>query len=124
MKTMNLDDAIQTHADWKTRFRAAILTKQTLDVATISKDDCCELGKWLVDAGKSHFVRWDSYRDCVEMHRTFHVEASKVANAINARKFAEAGAMIAPGAPYSAAANMIATAIMLLKKESSRDLSD
>jgi hypothetical protein len=44
---MNLDNAIATHARWKLKFRGAISAQETLDAATIGKDDCCEIGKWL-----------------------------------------------------------------------------
>ena len=117
---MDLEHANQTHMEWKARFRFAILAKDTLDAEMISKDDCCELGKWLFGAGKSELGSLVNYADCVVKHKTFHIEAGKVAAAINAKKYAEAGAMIAPGAPYSMASNMTVFAIAQLREESRR----
>ncbi len=44
---MNLDDAIAKHAEWKVKFRSAMERHETMDHATICKDDACMLGKWL-----------------------------------------------------------------------------
>ena len=44
---MDLNQAIEKHAEWKVKFRSAIVKKESMDAGTISKDNCCELGKWL-----------------------------------------------------------------------------
>ncbi len=44
---MDLDQAVAKHAEWKVKFRKAISAKEQLDTASIAKDNCCELGKWL-----------------------------------------------------------------------------
>jgi methyl-accepting chemotaxis protein len=114
---MNLDDAIAKHAEWKLKFRSAISKQETMDVDTIAKDNCCELGKWLYGEGKSKFGHLASYSACVTKHAAFHIEAAKVAKAINSKKFQEAEAMISSGSTYSAASSAVGTAIMALKKE-------
>ncbi len=43
---MNLDNAVQAHAQWKTTLRSAIAKHQQLDLVTLSRDDCCEQGRW------------------------------------------------------------------------------
>lgn len=118
---MNLDDAVAKHTAWKTKFRTAIAKKETLDAATISKDNCCDLGKWLYGDGKSVCGRHASFTDCITKHKTFHVEAGKVATAINAKKYVEAEAMIGSGTPYSTASTAAVGAIMHLKKEARLD---
>ena len=52
---MDLDQAIAKHAEWKFMFRSAIFKKETLDVNSIARDDCCELGKWLHLEAKAKF---------------------------------------------------------------------
>ena len=52
---MNLDEAVKKHIEWRAKFRLAIVKKEQMDAATISKDNCCEVGKWLHGEGKS---RW------------------------------------------------------------------
>ena len=115
---MNLDEAVQKHNDWKIKFRSAISKKETMDAATISKDNCCEFGKWLYGAGKSEYGSLSSFTECVAKHKAFHVEAGKVAVAINAKKYVEASAMIGAGTSYSAASTDTGVAIMHLKKTS------
>jgi len=115
---MDLDQAIERHAQWKVKFRKAIADQETMDVATISKDNCCELGKWLYGDAKTKFGKLASHADCVNKHAAFHTEAGKVAKAINAKNYAEATKMIDSGTPYGDASNAVAVAIKKLKKES------
>lgn len=114
---MDLNQAITKHAEWKVKFRSAISNQETLDAETISKDDCCELGKWLHGESKAKYGKFASYSDCVSKHATFHVEAGKVAKAINAKKYAEAESMLGAGTPYSTISGAVGGAIMHLKKE-------
>ncbi|MBI5306763.1 MAG: CZB domain-containing protein [Planctomycetes bacterium] len=114
---MDLDNAIGKHTDWKTKLRLAISKKETLDVATISKDNCCELGKWLHGEAKTRLRQLTSYSECVTKHAAFHVEAGKIATAINSQKYTEAEAMFNAGTPYTAASSAVGVAIMRLKKE-------
>ena len=90
---MDLDTAIQKHAEWKMKFRSAMSQHESMDAATIAKDNCCELGKWLHGDGKTKFGKLSSHGGCVSSHAAFHVEAGKVAQAINAKKYTEAVAV-------------------------------
>lgn len=114
---MDLDQAITKHAEWKTKFRTAITKQEALDAATISKDNCCEIGKWLHGEAAAKYSKLPSLKDCISKHAVFHAEAGKVAQAINAKKYKEATAMIDNGTPYAAASSAVAVAIMHLKKE-------
>ncbi len=111
---MDLTQAIQKHGEWKLKFRSAIANKETLDARTIGRDDCCDLGKWLHGEGKTKFAKLPSHAACVGKHAAFHVEAGKVAQIINAKKFDEATAMLAAG-PYVEASSAVGGAIMKLK---------
>jgi len=115
---MDLSQAIDKHAEWKVKFRKAISGHETMDAETIAKDNCCELGKWLHGAAKVKYGHLASHSECVKKHATFHTEASKVAQAINAKNFVKAEAMIASDTPYSTASNEVGVAIGKLKKES------
>lgn len=114
---MDLHQAIEKHAEWKIKFRQAITDKGTMDAETILKDDCCELGKWLHGEAKSRFNNLSSYMECLIKHATFHIEAGKVAETINAKKYAEAETMIGPASPYTAASSAVRHAILHLKHE-------
>ncbi len=114
---MDLDNAIGKHAEWKLKFRSAISKQEAMDAGTIAKDNCCELGKWLHGEAKAKFSRLNSYAECIAKHAVFHVEAGKVASAINSKKYTEAEAMLNSGTPYAAASNAVGVAIIHLKKE-------
>lgn len=114
---MDLDSAVSKHAEWKIKLRTGIVKKEKMDAATIAKDNCCDLGKWLHSEAKSKFGQLASYADCIAKHKTFHLEAGKVATAINAEKFTEAEAMLGTGKPYAEASSACSVSIMRLKKE-------
>ena len=113
---MDLSKAVDAHTQWKTKFRVAISGHQTMDAATISKDNCCELGKWLHGEGKSKCGNLPSHSDCLKKHAAFHVEAGKVAAAINDKNFTLAESMLNSGTPYASASSSVGVAIMQLKK--------
>ena len=114
---MDLNNAIEKHAEWKMKFRSAISKQEMMDASTISKDNCCELGKWLHGEAKTKFSSLGSHSACVSKHAAFHIEAGKVAQAINAKKFSEAEGMLNAGTPYASASSAVGVAIMQLKKD-------
>jgi hypothetical protein len=114
---INLDDAIKAHADWKTKFRVAISRQETMDAATIAKDDCCVLGKWLYGEGKQQYSGVESYGTLLAKHKTFHVQAGNVANLVNAHKYQEAEAALGAGTSYTAASSDVGQAVIRLRKE-------
>ncbi|MGZ5075698.1 MAG: methyl-accepting chemotaxis protein [Methylobacter sp.] len=115
---MDLDTALHKHAEWKVKFRTAISHHDKLDVATISKDNCCDFGKWLHGDTKIHLGHLDSFSDCVSKHAAFHIEAGKVAQAINEKRHQEANKMIsAADSAFVSASSAVGIAIMRLKKD-------
>ncbi|UTC76670.1 HAMP domain-containing protein [Treponema sp. OMZ 799] len=114
---INLTNAVKVHVDWKVKLRAAISTKEKLDAGIISKDSECEFGKWLHGEAKTKYGNLASYKNCVAKHAAFHVEAGKVAFAINDGKFTEAEAMLNTGSSFSTASNEITAAVNALKNE-------
>jgi methyl-accepting chemotaxis protein len=114
---MDLDSAIGKHAEWKLKLRSAIAKKETMDAATISKDNCCDLGKWLHGEAKAKYGQIPSHSECIRKHAAFHIEAGKVANAINSQKFTEAEAMLGSGTPFAISSSAVGVAILSLKKE-------
>ena len=113
---MNLDNAISAHAAWKTKFRAAIASKEAMDAVTIGKDNCCELGKWLHGEGGGLYGTKPEFTALIQSHKVFHVEAGKVAGLINGKKFSEAEQAIGGTTPFGAASNETSMAINRVKK--------
>ena len=113
---MNLDNAVAAHAQWKTKYRAAIQAKETVDAATIGKDNCCDLGKWLYGDGKVKLGAKPEFVALVAKHKIFHAEAGKVAALINGKKYVEAEAALAAGTPFASASTDTGVAIGRVKK--------
>ncbi|MCM2340013.1 CZB domain-containing protein [Rhodoferax sp.] len=113
---MNLDIAVQTHALWKTKLRAAISKREQMDLITLARDDCCELGIWLHGEGKNHFGQHASHGDCVRKHLEFHAEVTKVARAVNTHQFTVADAMLNAGSPYAKASSALSVSFIQLRK--------
>ena len=114
---MNLIQAISKHIEWKVKFMSTILKQESMDTETISNDNCCELGKWLHEDGKTQFENLASYAICLEKHVTFHLEAGKIAAKINEKKFNDAEAMLNVGQPYTTSSNNLNLAIKNLENE-------
>nr|WP_326530804.1 methyl-accepting chemotaxis protein [Rhodoferax sp.] len=113
---LNLEKVIAAHGQWKTKFRAAISRRETLDAKTIARDDCCELGKWLYGAAKNRFGSHPRFVELVGEHKTFHKEAGMVALAINEKKFDKASRMIEHGSAFAEASISTTNAIGALKR--------
>ena len=115
--TIDFDAAVALHAEWKFRLRGAITRKEKLDAATIARDDCCVLGKWLHGSAMQRYGSLASFKRCLADHATFHKEAGQVASAINAGKFTEAEQMLEYGTSYNAATHAVGEAIKKLREE-------
>jgi methyl-accepting chemotaxis protein len=113
---MNLDRAMQAHVEWKMKLRKAIAERTRLDPARIAQDDQCELGIWLHGDARAVHASHAAYAECIARHAAFHVEASKVAQLINAAQYAEAEAAIGPSTGFAAASQEVGRAILGLKK--------
>ena len=113
----DLDKALHKHAEWKVKFRTAITHHEKMDVATISKDNCCEFGKWLYGDTKQKLGHLESFSECLSKHAMFHIEAGKVAQAINDKRFNEAHTMLSTESGFIDASSAVGVAIMRLKKD-------
>ncbi|MFZ6819260.1 CZB domain-containing protein [Undibacterium sp. Ji22W] len=114
---MNLDNAVETHAQWKTKLRTAIAKHEQLDLNTLSRDDCCELGQWLHGAGRASYGRLPAHGDCVHKHVVFHREVAKIAKAVNAQQFELAESMLNAGTTYTHASSALSVSFLRLRKE-------
>ena len=114
---VNLDNAIQSHANWRARLRTAVAKRETLDADTLFKDDCCDLGEWLYGAGGSKYGGKPSFVNLLESHRQFHQEAGKVAHLINQGAYEEAEKQLENYTGFSKASQKVGTAVIQLANE-------
>jgi hypothetical protein len=114
---INLDSAIKAHAEWRAVLRSAANKSEHIDAQTIGRDDCCELGKWLHGAGNSKFGGKPTFVALTSRHREFHIEAGKVARAINQGAGSQAEKMLISGTPFARASGEVGRLIIQIKKE-------
>jgi len=114
---INLDNAIQAHANWRTKLRSAANRHEQVDVDTIGRDDCCELGKWLHGVGGAKLGGKPTFVSLINGHREFHTEAGKVARMVNQGAGAQAQKMLESGTPFARASSEVGRLIIQLKKE-------
>jgi methyl-accepting chemotaxis protein len=117
---VDLNEAIQKHAQWKFRFHQALLNNEPMDAGVIAKDNQCELGKWLYGEARALHGQRKAHAQCLARHTAFHAEAGKVAGTINAKRKDEAERMLANGSPFSEASKAVAVALIELQNEIGR----
>ena len=113
---VNLDSALEKHAEWKVKLRSAIANREQLDAPSIGRDDCCELGRWLHGDGKARFGTQREFQSVVALHKAFHAEAGRVSALINDGKYSEADHALGGGSTYAKATDSVRGAILALKK--------
>ncbi len=114
---IDLNSAIKAHADWKLKLRHAITAHETLDADTVSRDDCCTLGKWVHGPDGKKFSHVPVFSELVRRHADFHQEAGRVAQTINQKEYAKASQMLEAHAPFSKASQVVIHAIRQLKSD-------
>jgi hypothetical protein len=86
-----------------------------VDVATLSRDDCCALGKWIYGDGKRLGAR-AGFVELIERHKRFHRVAGGVAEMINHRQYRQAEEALAPGTPFSQATSEVVLTLSSAKR--------
>lgn len=72
---MDLNQAIDNHIEWKVKLRSAISKEESSDVETNSKDNCCDLGKWLHGDAKATLGKFANHSNFIAKHAEFHRDA-------------------------------------------------
>lgn len=109
---------VASHGYWKEQLCDAITNKTTLNVHEISKDDVCDLGRWLhSEEEHPQLSHLQSYHDLKKKHAEFHVQAAKVAEYINEKKYETALRLTECTSSFESASNDVISAIFQLKKE-------
>jgi methyl-accepting chemotaxis protein len=116
-ETIDFDAAIQAHSEWKVKLRRGISQHEHMDAATIGRDDCCKLGKWLHGGGQKRYRQLSGFQDCLHRHALFHREAGKVAEVINSGQYEKAESLLDAGSAFALASTQVSAAIVALKKQ-------
>jgi hypothetical protein len=101
---MNFSSAIQAHTNWKLRLYSCCSEssqQDVIDVASLAKDNVCELGKWLHGDGQQNAAD-PRLGELISMHAAFHRAASSIAAMIANGKQAEVLALLdSPESEYA-----------------------
>ena len=112
---VTLGRAVSAHHALKTKLQSAAISGTKLDVATIRRDDCCDLGIWLQTDGRRLYAGRPEFSNLLEKHKSFHEVASVAANITNAEGFVTGGIHLRAGSQFSFATIDVVVAITLLK---------
>jgi methyl-accepting chemotaxis protein len=113
----DFDQAVEAHRQWKIKLRTAIGTQAQLDAATIRRDDCCPLGKWLHGPGKAGCGGRPGFVELLREHAEFHTAAGEVAERINRGAYEAAEQMIGSGSRFADASNRTVSAILRVQRD-------
>jgi methyl-accepting chemotaxis protein len=113
---LDVDAIIDGHRQWKVKLRDAIETHATVDTATLSRDDCCALGKWLYGEGGQRFGHSANFTQLIDRHKTFHRVAGQVGELVNQKRYVEAEGAMAPGTPFATATREVVQVLSAAKR--------
>ncbi|MDP1928020.1 MAG: CZB domain-containing protein [Thiobacillus sp.] len=100
----DIEDAIQVHGAWKTRFRDFLSGKVGLDLPDIGHTNACKLGMWLDDGGRRMLSPEDHAKTC-ELHAQFHQVAGDIVHHIKQKDFMAARQALAPAGAFDQASH-------------------
>ena len=112
---VDVDAMIDAHRQWKVKLRQAIEDRSQVDVATLSRDDCCALGKWIYSDGQ-RLAQRPTFLELVGRHQHFHQVAGEVGNLINQRQMLQAQEALAPGTAFSKATAEVVSTLSAAKR--------
>ncbi len=112
---IDVDAIIDGHRQWKVKLRDAIDAGDKVDVATLSRDDCCGLGQWLYGDGQRLRER-ASFVTLINKHAHFHQVAGQVGQLINDGRYTQAEDALAPDTPFTAATRDVVTVLSAAKR--------
>lgn len=110
-----LEQAHRWHQEWKDKLLAAVNAKQLIDADTISRDDCCNLGKWIATDGQRYNGNKPAFQDLVLHHREFHMLIGAVAEIVNDKQYELAKAYLSSDAQLARSSIEVVEAIRRLE---------
>jgi methyl-accepting chemotaxis protein len=115
LEGIDVDSIIDGHRQWKVTLRNAIENGDKVDVATLSRDDCCGLGKWIYADGQRLSGR-ASFTTLIGKHAQFHQVAGQVGQLINEGRYEQAEDALAPNTPFTKATSEVVLVLSAAKR--------
>jgi hypothetical protein len=114
---MDVNEAIQAHAHWKGKLAAYIAKpNHSLNADSLSRDNECELGKWLYGEGRKQ-SGWAGYAQLISDHARFHKAAGEIVRKADAGERMEESVSLGGKSEYSSASSAVVGSLMKLMRE-------
>jgi methyl-accepting chemotaxis protein len=103
-----ISKAISAHGMWKNTLRNAIETgKSSSTPEKVQQDNNCSFGKWLHTRIDPSMRESSMYKQIVETHKKFHIQAALILTLALARKTEEATEGIKLGSEFSKSSSLL-----------------
>ncbi|HEY0844217.1 MAG TPA: methyl-accepting chemotaxis protein [Noviherbaspirillum sp.] len=112
---IDVDAIIDAHRQWKGKLRDAIDNRDKVDVKTLTRDDCCALGKWIYGDGQ-RFKQRGTFSTLVAKHAHFHQEAGRVGALINQGHVRQAKEALSAGTAFANATDDVVLILSNVKR--------
>ncbi len=116
-EAFDMNAAIRAHGQWKQKLRLALKRHESVDAATLRRDDQCAMGRWLGGEGRMRCGAHPLFAELVETHAQFHRAAGDVAEVVNRGDAKGAEALMAAGTPFAETSGKVGEIAMRLRKE-------
>jgi Chemoreceptor zinc-binding domain len=120
---MDFNGAIRAHTEWKLRLLNYSWgnLNDTIDLASLRKDDLCALGKWIHGEGEQYQGDAD-WQEMARAHASFHLRAAEVAAMVECGQGAAAEALLSSReSEYGKLTLQVTDLLMRLKTKYSKE---
>ncbi len=117
---MNFEEAIKTHADWKTKLSHYLQhPDHSLKAVDVSVDTKCALGQWIYGEGSKH-AALPEYSKLKSEHQRFHKAAAGVITKADAGVDESQEVALGGKSDFSSASSAVVSAIMAMKAKAGK----
>jgi methyl-accepting chemotaxis protein len=112
---MNVDEAITCHVAWRLKLTRYIAhPDSSINAATISTDDQCDLGRWLKGEG-AKFASLPEFSILKKEHAHFHSAAGSIVTRADKGEKVSEDVALGSKSEFAKASNSVVSALMNIK---------
>ena len=113
---MDINRAITCHVQWKSKLTAYIAKPDhSLNADAVSKDDSCDLGRWIHSEGHK-YAKSSDFAQLVADHKRFHAAAGQIIRKADTGQNMKADIVLGAKSGYAYASNAVVTGLMKMKQ--------
>jgi hypothetical protein len=113
---MNLDEAIAAHSAWKQKLAVYVAKPdKSIDVATLGKDNQCDLGKWIASEA-AHYASEPVFQELCNVHANFHHAAAAIVRRADAGEKVSVDVSLGAKSTYADLSRKVVQAILRMKQ--------